>query len=374
MKKYLSILIAMLAALPLLTACSDDDDKPTATLAPIETGDIPAQNIRLFLDGKYFPINLDATTHIEGNFNPATQYSGTLTLNTSAIFYITQDYNGYLNSYSPDFKIDMKKVDDELTFSGEAWTNIGKFTMTGEIYATESDGNIWIIRVERTVNPSDSYFIGKTFEIQFEKGNLFPNVPVGGDENLGNLCKDFFENLSDVYIGNSGYSAARIKFLDDATYELWFKDVETGEYVKDESTHRYLSQGEPRKEFTVINFIDEPSFKQKQAEYFNLKPIDILAENKPTNFAQQTMICDMTESSPMCVTTVHVITNGTGDGKLYLSWLPYNNDVATGGFMLQWTEPDPITNQAEYDFASLQQAQKDNKFVFSARANFVEVE
>lgn len=89
MKKYLSILIAALAVFPLLTACSDDDDKKSVEIAPIETGDIPAKNIRLFVDGKFFPISPDVTTHIEGTFNTPVQYSGTLKLKTSAIFFTT---------------------------------------------------------------------------------------------------------------------------------------------------------------------------------------------------------------------------------------------------------------------------------------------
>lgn len=68
----------------------------------------------------------------------------------------------------------MKKEDDKVTFSGEArGGNCCSFTLTGEIVATETEGNIWMIRVERTVEPSDAYISGKTFEIQFEKGSFF---------------------------------------------------------------------------------------------------------------------------------------------------------------------------------------------------------
>ena len=86
------------------------------------------------------------------------------------------------------------------------------------------------------------------------------------------------------------------------------------------------------------------------------------------------MICEMTESSPMCVTTFQTFKENNGDEqKLILCWLPYGYDNAANGFMSQWTTPDPISNQEEYDFAEMQRAQKDNELGFSARTYFLEV-
>ena len=46
------------------------------------------------------------------------------------------------------------------------------------------------------------------------------------------MCTDFFSGMVDVLKENSGYSGAKIHFTDQWTYDLWFKNSETGEYEK----------------------------------------------------------------------------------------------------------------------------------------------
>jgi len=53
MKKYIFPLLALLAMPLVFTACSDDDDNAPHLPQPIETGEIPAKNVFIFVDGKY---------------------------------------------------------------------------------------------------------------------------------------------------------------------------------------------------------------------------------------------------------------------------------------------------------------------------------
>lgn len=374
MKKFLFPLLALLAMPVVLTACSDDDDNNTKSVAPIESGAIPGKNVFVFIDDKYTAHPADMTASVEGSFNPATQTSASLTLRTSSIFYILMG-DGGLISVSPTIPINITKKDGEVTFSGSVSEGSHTFDVTGEVKANYAGENDWIIRVKDNYTPNRTPLVGKSLEIAFEAREMYPYGYDFSHPELISLAHAFFNRLPEAIVENSGYSAARIKFVDETTYELEFKDAESGEYVKDETTHRYMTSyastnvaDDPIAPGTVISFIDEPSFKAALAANFNLKPIDILAENKENNFAQQTMACYMANPTPMCVTTMTVgRAHDTADG-LALLWMAKGRDFRENGFMSQWSAPESVTNQAERDFTALQDAEKEGIFAFSAWA------
>lgn len=358
MKKYLHLMIATLVALPVFTSCSDDDDTRRAQPVAITTGDIAAKNIFLFVDGKYSPHDLDVKSTVTGSFNPASDTQGTLQLQTSAIFCLTQDDNGFLAQSVPTIDLTVKKGDNNLTLAGDFTDHGYSYTVTGEIVGNHAGENDWILKIERTAAPSNPIVLGKTFEVDLTADNLTPVYTSGSDE-VKQLCSSFLAELPGVFAENSGATAVRVSFIDGEHYELWFKNAESGEFEKSESTHMYFSQG------SFINFIDEVSFKESQAANFNLEPIDIMAENNPDNFAQQLMICNVAQQQPMCVTTM-VILPTAGDG-LTLAWRPMD---PKSGFMNQWTTPDPLESQSEKEFASLQQAEKDGALAFTVNVAF----
>lgn len=372
MKKYILPLLALLAMPVVLTACSDDDDNNTKSVAPIESGAIPAKNVFVFIDDKYTAHPAEMTASVEGSFNPATQTSASLTLRTSAIFYVRGGEGG-LSSNSPAIPINITKKDGEVTFSGSVIEGGHTFDVTGEVKANYAGENDWIIRVKDSYTPERTPLVGKSLEIAFEAGEMYPYGYDFSYPELISLAHAFFNRLPETIVENSGYSAVRVTFVDETTYELEFKDAESGEYVKDETTHRYMARyassnvsGDPIALGTVISFIDEPSFKAAQAANFNLKPIDILAENKENNFAQQTMPCYMANPQLMCVTTMIVgRAHDTTDG-LALYWMAKERNFSENGFMSQWTALESVTNQAERDFVALQDAEKEGKFAFSA--------
>lgn len=372
MKKYILPLLALLAMPVVLTACSDDDDNNTKSVAPIESGAIPAKNVFVFIDDKYTAHPAEMTASVEGSFNPATQTSASLTLRTSAIFYVLGGEGG-LSSNSPAIPINITKKDGEVTFSGSVSEGGHTLDVTGEVKANYAGENDWIIRVKDSYTPERTPLVGKSLEIAFEAGEMYPYGYDFSYPELISLAHAFFNRLPEAIVENSGYSAARVKFMDETTYELEFKDAESGEYVKDEATHRYMAMyassnvsDDPIALGTVISFIDDPSFKAAQAANFNLKPIDILVENKENNFAQQTMPCYMANPQPMCVTTMIVgRAHDTADG-LALYWMAKERNFSENGFMSQWTALESVTNQAERDFTALQEAEKEGKFAFSA--------
>lgn len=357
MKKYLLLLIAAVVSMPVFTACSDDDDTNRAQPVAITSGEIAAKNIFLFVDGKYSPHSGDITSSVSGSFNPATDTQGTLQLQTSAIFCLTESTDGFLSVSVPTIDLTVKKGDNNLTLAGDFTDHGYSYTVSGEIVGNHTNENDWILKIERTAAPSNSAIVGKTFEIDLTAANLAAVYTAGSAEQK-QLCSSFLAELPGVFAENSEATAVRISFTDSESYTLSMKNAESGEF-EDESTHMYYSQG------NYINFIDDASFKESMAGNFNLKPIDIMAENSSANFAQQTMVCDVAQQQPMCVTTMQIVTNDASG--LTLAWRPLD---AKAGFMSQWSTPDPLETQSEKDFAALQTAEKDGQLAFTVNVTF----
>lgn len=361
MKKYLLMMIAAVATMPVFTACSDDDVKRAQPVA-ITSGDIPAKNIFLFVDGKYSPHNLEIKSSVNGSFNPATDSQGTLQLQTSAIFCLNENAEGFLAHSVPTIDLTVKKGDNNLTLAGDFTDKGYSYTVSGEIVGNHANENDWILKIERTAAPSNSAIVGKTFELDLTADNLTP-VYTAGSADQKQLCSTFIAALPGIFAENSEATAVRISFIDGEHYSLSFKNAESDEFEPNESTHLYFSQG------NFINFIDEPSFKESMAENFNLESLDIMAENSGDNFAQQTMICNVADQQPMCVTTMQILTNdATG---LTLAWRPIE---AKAGFLSQWSTPDPLETQSEKDFAALQKAETEGQLAFTVNVAFKPVQ
>lgn len=358
MKKILFPLLAMMAIPLVFTACSDDDDNAPRLPQMIETGEIPAKNIFIFVDGKYIAHGSGLTTQIEGTFNPETMTQNTLKFSCSSLFCTTLGVNE-ITTYTPSFDLNLRKENDDVLMAGEYSDTHYKYNVTGEIKLNGQGENEWFIRVARELIPADAPITGKTYEIEFNSDDIYPKINVAnGTEDLGTKCTDFFKGMVGVLKENSGYSAAKIHFTDQWTYDLWFRNSETGEYEKDESSHKYFYRG------NTIAFVDEPSFKEAQSEFFNLKKMDIAAEALKSNFAQQEVSVDMGDPSKKELVTV--FTHRINDDNEFV--LSYNQYILS--FLSNWPTPDPLTTLAEKNFALIQSESKTAMLVYSPIAVF----
>lgn len=358
MKKYIFPLLALLAMPLVFTACSDDDDNAPRLPQPIETGEIPAKNVFIFVDGKYIAHGSGEKTQIEGKFNPATLTQNTVKFSCSSLFLTDLGSNGLFTSV-PVFDLNLRKDNNEILMAGEYSDSHYKYNVTGEIKLNGRGENEWFIRVNRQLIPANTPITGKTYEIEFNSDDIYPNITlVNGTEDLGGMCTDFFRGMVDVLKENSGYSGAKIHFTDQWTYDLWFKNSETGEYEKDESSHRYFCG------LNDVAFVDEPAFKEAQSKFFNLEKMDIAAEALKSNFAQQEVSVDMSDPSKKELVTVfsHRIND---DNEFVLS---YNQYILS--FLSNWPTPDPLTTLAEKNFALIQSESKTAMLVYSPIAVF----
>lgn len=355
MKKYLLPLIALMAMPIVFTACSDDDDKTQSV--KITTGEIPSKNVFVTIDGSYVgrPDGATELTLAAGAADP----SGTeqhLQLKCPSMFILTPGTDDTpLTKSVPTFDVTATTANGKTTLSGNYSGSGYEIALTGEVSVNHAGENDWKLNFEQkqTYFTKDTPYNGKTLEFDFSNDYILA-LDIWGEKtwsdelnaelNGGELMKTFFNRLPETIATNSGYSAARIVF-GEGVYELWFKDAKTGEYVKDESEHRYLYNGD------VFYFMDEPEFKKKQAEYFNLKPMGLNYTNTDMNFAQQKLAYEHGSSKEWCITTLRKYT-------------PYNDKVrmalegylgAHSSFLDAWSNTTDKETSADKEFKQLQE-------------------
>lgn len=360
MKKYLLPLIALMAMPLVFTSCSDDDDKAPAVT--IKTGEIPSKNVFVTIDGKFIGPAAGAT-EITGNVNPSATEQH-LQLKCPSMFIINTGSlttDGPLVKSVPVFDVTVTTLNGKTTlngnFSGEGY----EIDVTGEVTVNYAGENDWKLNFEqkKTFFTKDNYYNGKTIQIEFSKDWIFCRDPLGTTEQIEKIVS-FFDNLSPAFVTNSGMTAARLVFKGD-TYELWFKDGKTGEYVKDESEHRYLADG------LSIYFLDEPGFKKKQAEFFSLKPMGLNYTNTPMNFAEQTMAYELGSAKEWCVTALYYSTKYDDRVAMSLGYAEHN-------FFTNWENKTDKETAADKEFALLQKWEKDGEINVNPVVLFEEVE
>lgn len=345
MKKHLSILIAALAVFPLLTACSDDDDKaPAITIA---TGEIPAKNVFVTIDGTYIGTPGDGVTELTGTLDPSATEQH-LQLSCPSMFII--DINpGYITPFEkivPVFDITVKNSDGKTTLSGEYKDKGYEISLSGDITRNHKGENDWRLFyvIKENGKGTLSPFSGKTFEIEFTSDDIYTQPTYTGpvlDINPVELTKSIFPRIPEAYTKNSGYSGARISFREDGRYDLWFKDSESGEYIKDESEHRYMCAA-------TLFFIDEPAFIEKQSEMFNLSSAGLNYSCSDMCFAAQKIAYDVLSSKEWCITEYDH--NGIYD-TTYL--FPTSPD-----FFNYWTQISDSSSQLDGEFNFLKELEK----------------
>ena len=366
MNKFLLPLLTLMAMPVVLTACSDDDDKtPTVN---ITTGQIPSKNVFVTIDGKYIG-SADGVTEITGNIDPASTEQH-LQLKCPSMFILTGGTDVPWVKLVPTFNVTVTTLNGQTTLNGSYADSGYEIDVTGEVtvnYAGENDWKLYFEQKQSIFN--ENIFRGKTFEFDFTKDYIFALDPEKtnawiderGEEYYGKeIINGFFDKLSPAFVSNSGIAAARLIFSDE-TYELWFKDEKTGEYVKDESEHRYLATG------TKVCLIDEPAFKKKQAEFFNLKPMGLNYTNTPMNFAQQTLAYEPGSAKEWCLTTLIGYTT-TGRGKLVMVLQGSENN-----FFSNWEKLTDTETAADVEFSQLQKLEKEETLKFYPGVRFEQV-
>ena len=148
MKKYFFPLLAMMAMPLVFTACSDDDDNAPRLPQMIETGEIPAKNIFIFVDGKYIAHGSGLKTQIEGTFNPETMTQNTVKFSCASLFCTTLGVNEII-TYTPSFDLNLRKENDDVLMAGEYSDTHYKYNVTGEIKLNGEGENEWFVGVAR---------------------------------------------------------------------------------------------------------------------------------------------------------------------------------------------------------------------------------
>ncbi len=363
MKKYFLPLLALLAMPVVLTACSDDDDKtPTVN---ITTGQIPSKNVFVTIDGTYVG-TADGVTELTGSVDPtATEHH--LQLKCPSMFIVTPGTDGTpLAKSVPTFDVTVTTRNGQTTLSGNYSGQGYEITLTGGVTVNYASENDWKLNFEQTQTYfTNTFYKGKTFEFEFSKDYIFAsNIHVGHSEQdyateVEKSVNDFFDKLTPAFLSNSGITAARLVFNAE-TYELWFKDEESGEYVKDESEHRYLSDGQ------IIYFLDEPEFKKKQAEFFDLKPMGLDYTNTPMNFAQQTLVYQPGSAKEWSVTELRYYNRYEDKNAMFLAG-------SEGTFLSNWGNITDTETDADKKFRLFQEWEKDGKLWFTPFVLFEEV-
>ena len=366
MKKYFLPLLALIAMPVVLTACSDDDDK-TPTVS-ITTGQIPSKNVFVTIDGSYLG-TADGVTEITGNVDPSATEQH-LQLKCPSMFIVTPGTDGTpLAKSVPTFDVTVTTRDGQTTLSGNYSGEGYEIDLTGDVTVNYAGENDWKLNFEQkqSLFKKDNFYTGKTFEFSFSKEDIFAHNPSGGniwsDElnkefNTTEMVNSFFDKFSQAIVTNSGITAVRLVFGED-TYELWFKDEKSGEYVKDESEHRYLSEG------GVVYLLDEPEFKKKQSEFFNLKPMGLNYTNTLRNFAQQMLAYQPGNNKEWCMTGVGYVT-GLND-KLAMSLLGEDN------FFSNWENTTDKETTADKEFGLLQKWEKEGLIAVNEVVLFKEI-
>lgn len=366
MKKFLLPLVALMAMSIVFTACNDDDDK-TSTVN-ITTGQIPSKNVFVTIDGKYTgPAN--GVTEITGNVDPSANEQH-LQLKCPSMFILIGGTDAPWVKSVPTFNITVSTINGQTTLHG-SYADYGyEIDVTGEVTVNYAGENDWKLYFEQKQSIfKENIFRGKTFEFDFSEDYIFALDPektnawidVWGEEYYGKeIISGFFDKLSPAFVSNSGITATRLIFS-DTTYELWFKEEESGKYVKDESEHRYLATG------TTVCFIDEPGFKKKQAGFFNLKPIGLNYTNTAMNFAQQTLAYEPGSAKEWCMTTLIGYTT-TGRGKLVMVLQDSENN-----FFSNWENVTDTETAADVEFSQLQKLEKEETLKFYPGVRFEQV-
>lgn len=363
MKKFLFPLLALLAMPVVLTACSDDDDKtPTVN---ITTGQIPSKNVFVTIDGTYVG-TADGVTEITGTVDPAATEQH-LQLKCPSMFVLANTGNNIppLVKNVPTFDITVKTLNGKTTLTGEA--NGGTITVTGDVtvnYAGENDWRLFFEHKYPTSSPCK--LTGKTFEIEFTSSDIYPQPQYRGNPlevDVEEMTKTLFAKIPEAFVKNSGFTAARISFVDNDHYEVSFKDAESDEWVKDESEHRYMTMS------NSLYLFDEPEFKEKQAEYFNLKSAGLNYSCSPMCFAQQKLAYDLFSKKEWCVTMVNYQYK---DGWDVAYFFPVSTSECV--FLENWTEISDSSNPLDGNFGFITRLEKAGSLEVGATAKLHPVE
>ena len=303
MKKYLSILIGVLAAFPLLTACSDDDGKIPAIT--ITTGEIPAKNVFVTIDGTYIGTPGDGVTELTGTLDPSATEQH-LQLSCPSMYNVIPSYNDEypFDKIIPVFDITISMNGGKYIISGKYSGKGYDIALTGDLSTNYNGETDWHLYFERIGSGGFKLepFCGNTFDIEFTSEDIYckpefenfynPDLPYNPVE----MTDAIFPKIPEAYAKNSGCSGARISFREDGHYDLWFRDKESGELIKDDSEHRYLTA------IRRLYLIDEPQFIEKQSEMFDLSSVGLSYDCSKMCFAKQKIAYDVFSSKEWCIT------------------------------------------------------------------------
>lgn len=365
MKKYIFPLLALLAMPLVFTACSDDDDDKTPAVT-ITTGEIPSKNVFVTIDGKYIG-TADGVTEITGTVDPSATEQH-LQLKCPSMFLVEPTGNNTppLEKTVPVFDITVRTQNGQTTLSGES--SVGSITVAGDVTVNHAGENDWRLLFEHK-NPTSlpCELTGKTFEIEFTSRDIYPQPSyIGSDiptQDYVEMTNTLFAKIPEAFVKNSGFTAARISFVDNESYEVSFRDGKSGEWVKDESEHRYMTSS------NRLYLFDEPEYKEKQAEYFNLKSAGLNYSCSPMCFAQQKLAYDVFSIKEWCVTLLtYRYQNGWDEAYFF----PANtNDFF---FLENWSQISDTSNPLDGEFSLITRLEKNGTLLIGATAKLRVVE
>jgi len=314
-KTSFHLLFALLTAItPLLTACSDDD---APTMPEIKTGEIPAENLYVTIDGTFI-YGREGKAELSGTIDP-TVAEQHLQLVCEPMFITYRSRNG-IQTESPVFDVVIKQENGATTIAGRYEGNGHVINLTGEVsvnYKGESDWRLDFVQEETyigTMNKGNS-MSGKTFEFDLTDECVYAQPlyygikPEDVNSRFNNM-KRMFSKMLEAFRTTSGFDRIKIVFVDDYNYELWFRNAQ-GEYVKDEFEHKYIFH------YDYLCLIDEAAANKKLAGLTDLSSIGIGYRCGDGLFSDSKKKIDPNSSKEYCLT--YIRTQGPfKDGTLYM--------------------------------------------------------
>ena len=279
MKLRFSILFTIILAV--LCGCRDDDDSPDLRM--------PLDDIIGVWDEDYVHITINGKEYICPSHRPFTltefqgevsenQKEATLMLSSLALAFFYEKTPGSIGEYFMGVEVDCKSVsEDKIIFSGNTY-----IPMTG--FDVDVEGMVTMEGVRRDLYLDIRYkqhsdiLIGRTFEIDFTDGSVYPeftsdavnagivNIPEMPEiepMSVPDFVRLAFDYINDTYYSKLGYDKARIRFNDDMSYTLWFREAATGEYVLSCENLHYCYNDE------VLYLIDPEDFVRSFMPYFD---------------------------------------------------------------------------------------------------------
>lgn len=277
MKLRFSILFTIILAV--LYGCRDDAPDLRMPLDEI-VGVWEEENVHITFNGvEYLPHSVVGTTLTQIIGEPeAGIKEGELILMSLALSFFDEKNPGQAHDGHIGVWIDCKSIsEDKVIFSGETYIPISgvDVNVDGTITGKGTDKEMYL---NINYKQHSDILIGRTFEIDFTDGSAYPEITSEAENAdivdipqapqiepmpVPDFIRLAFDNINDTYYSRLGYEKARIRFNDDMSYTLWFKDATTGEYVQSiNDLHYYYTDD-------ILFFIDPLDFVKSFVPYFD---------------------------------------------------------------------------------------------------------